>query len=155
MTTHALTRREWLAAAAGALALAATGRSAHALAAPAITIYKSPSCGCCAKWVDHMKAAGFATTVRDTEGMDAIKQRNGVPAAMQSCHTALVGGYVVEGHVPAADVLRLLREKPAGVRGLAVPGMPQSAPGMATPGQPIEPYDVMAFGATTRVFAKH
>ena len=155
-----LSRREWLAA-AGAAVLTLAGRrvlAGEATVAPTpITIYKSPTCGCCAKWVDHMRAAGFATTVRDTPDMDPVKRREGVPKDLESCHTALVGAYVVEGHVPAADVLRLLRERPAGVRGVAAPGMPAGSPGMEMGGQ-VDRYEVIAFhrdGKTRRVFAQH
>jgi hypothetical protein len=119
-------------------------------------VYKSPTCGCCAKWVDHVVAAGFRPTVKDTEAMDAVKRRLGVPDALQSCHTAVVGKYVIEGHVPVADVQRLLREKPA-VRGIAVGGMPVGSPGMEIPGRHADRYDVTAFLAdgTTRPFARH
>jgi hypothetical protein len=155
MSSHTLSRREWVAASAGALALLVS-RRADASAKVAITIYKSPTCGCCAKWVDHVRAAGFATTVHDVADVDAIKRREGVPTALQSCHTALVEGYVVEGHVPAADVLRLLREKPKGVRGVAVPGMPSGSPGMEMGGR-ADRFDVVAFGrdGRTSVFARH
>lgn len=161
MPTTSISRRDWLAAAGGALAALAARPALAALSAPvsakpAITIYKSPTCGCCAKWVDHVRAAGFVATVHDTNDMDAVKKRQGVPSALQSCHTALVGGYVVEGHVPAADVLRLLREAPKGVRGVAVPGMPTGSPGMEMGGA-VDRFDVVAFApnGTTRVFAKH
>jgi hypothetical protein len=160
MTTPPISRRDWLAATAAAAALVLTRRAAAlpAAGAPAkaITIYKSPTCGCCAKWVDHVRAAGFAPTVHDTPNMDPIKVKFGVPTALQSCHTALVDGYVVEGHVPAADVLRLLRERPK-VKGLAVPQMPAGSPGMEMGGA-ADRYDVIAFaadGKTTRVFARH
>ena len=146
-----LTRRAWLArAAAGAAALAA------AAPAPTITIYKSPECGCCHKWVMHVAAAGFKPAVNDVQDLDAIKRRHGVPEALQSCHTALVGGYVVEGHVPAADVQRLLKERPKNVKGIAVGGMPAGSPGMEMPGRS-DRYDVTAFLAngTTRRFASH
>ena len=159
MTTTDLTRRQWLAAAAGLVLLARRTYAAPvAPAAPAITIYKSPTCGCCAKWVDHVRAAGFAATVHDTDDMDAVKARYGVPTALQSCHTALVGTqrYVVEGHVPAADVLRLLREHPADVKGLAAPGMPKGSPGMEMGGA-ADKFDVIAFtrDGKSRVFAHH
>jgi hypothetical protein len=155
MTTNPISRRAWLSATAAAAGLLLTGR-ASAAPAKAITIYKSPTCGCCAKWVDHVRAAGFAATVHDTDDVDAIKAKYGVPKGLQSCHTALVEGYVVEGHVPAADVLRLLRERPK-VRGLAVPGMPAGSPGLEMGGA-ADRYDVVAFaadGKTTRVFARH
>lgn len=153
-------RRTFLAQATG-LALAATA-ARRLLAEPAgapgtpITVYKSASCGCCASWVDYLKANGFTPTVHDTEDMDAIKSDAGVPADLRSCHTALLGKYVIEGHVPAPDIRRLLAAKPA-VLGLAAPGMPPSSPGMAEPGQKAVPYEVRAFtkdGKTT-LFAQH
>lgn len=99
---------------------------------PAVTMYKSPTCGCCAKWAEHMRAHGFAVEEIGTEDMDAVKSEHGVPAAAQSCHTALVDGLVVEGHVPAADILDLLADddRRAGVTGIAVPRMPLGSPGM-------------------------
>ena len=119
-----------------------------------ILVFKDPSCGCCSKWVDHMIANGFAPTV--TEGdMGPVHARYKVPVALQSCHTASVANYVIEGHVPAADVRKLLAAKPANVIGLTIPGMPQSAPGMDV--LPFRPYEVLSWdakGATT-VFAKH
>lgn len=122
---------------------------------PAITVYKDPSCGCCAKWVDHMRANGFAASVTETTDMAAVKTRYKVGANLQSCHTTVAGGYVIEGHVPAADVRRLLAEKPKNIAGLAIPGMPASAPGMDN--APFVPYDVLAFDAAgkTSVYAKH
>ena len=110
-------------------------------AAPEIVVYKDPSCGCCSGWVRHLRAHGFAVTVHDVEDMDAVKRQAGIPASMESCHTAMIDGYLIEGHVPAADILRLLAERPP-VHGLAAPGMPASAPGMDMPG---EPYTVYAF----------
>lgn len=91
---------------------------------PVIEVYKSPTCGCCANWVKHLQQNGFDAKVTDVEDMTAVKAKLDVPGRMQSCHTGVVNGYVVEGHVPAADLQRLLKERPAGVRGLAVPGMP-------------------------------
>ena len=156
--SDALSRREWLARAAAGVATLALGGSAQALVTapgPTMTIYKSPECGCCQKWVMHVAAAGFKPAVNDVQDLDAIKRRYGVPAALQSCHTALVDGYVVEGHVPAADVRRLLKERPK-VKGIAVGGMPAGSPGMEVPGR-ADRYDVMAFLAdgTTRRFASH
>ena len=153
------TRRIFLASAL----LALTSRSARALAfadhvaaiaLPPMTVYKSASCGCCKKWVDHARAAGFTVTARDTEDMDQVKRAMGVPVALQSCHTAVVGGYVVEGHVPADLVRKLLRDKPRDVRGLAVPGMPQGSPGMETGEK--DAYEVIGFDrrGKTRVYAK-
>lgn len=118
-----------------------------------IVVYKSPTCGCCSKWVDHMKANGFRVTAHDTSDMQAVKTKLGVPDAMASCHTSVVNGYVIEGHVPAADIQRLLRDKPK-VAGLAVPGMVTGSPGME--GNRSDPYNVMAFGdGKTSVFARH
>lgn len=108
---------------------------------PAMTVYKSPTCGCCTLWVQHLEKAGFKVTAINTPQMNPIKQKFGVPAALGSCHTAEVGGYFVEGHVPAADVKRLLKEKPD-VYGIAVPGMPMGSPGMEVPSGETQPYSV-------------
>lgn len=117
--------------------------SAPALAAE-ITIYKSPWCGCCSKWGDHLKANGHTVTTKDMEDLDPIKKMAGVPESLQSCHTAMAEGYVIEGHVPARDIERLLAERPD-ARGLAVPGMPAGSPGME--GGAPERFDVMLFRA--------
>lgn len=98
-------------------------------AAPTIDVYKSPTCGCCVKWIDHLEANGFTVRSHDTGNLAQHKQRLGIPAGYQSCHTAEVGGYVIEGHVPAGDIKRLLKDKPQ-ARGLTVPGMPVGSPGM-------------------------
>jgi len=121
-----------------------------------IEVYKSPTCGCCGKWVEHLRAHGFTVRATDTAAMDEVRAKYGVPRTLRSCHTALVAGYVIEGHVPAADVQRLLRERPA-VAGLAVPGMPIGSPGMEAPGGKTEPYDVIAFDkdGRSRAFATH
>jgi hypothetical protein len=157
-----MTRRAWIARAAtttlsGAVLLAL--RPAVSAAEPkpiAITVYKDPSCGCCTKWVTHLQTNGFAPDVHDRSDMDAMKDSLGVPTALRSCHTAVAGKYVIEGHVPAADVKRLLATKPAGTLGLAAPGMPAGSPGMEM-GSRHDRYDVIAFGTTgsTRVFAQH
>jgi hypothetical protein len=107
-----------------------------------ITVYKSPTCGCCGKWIEHLEADGFAVEAIDVENVGQIKKKNGVPAELASCHTALVDGYVIEGHVPAEDVKRLLEERPE-IAGLAVPAMPIGSPGMEGPNP--EPYEVIAF----------
>lgn len=134
------------------LSLFAPGVWAAAL--PVVQVYKSPSCGCCEKWVAHMKANGFQVVTHDTDNVAQYKARLGVPLAMGSCHTAEVGGYLIEGHVPASDVKRLLAEKPA-VRGLVSPGMPASAPGMDMPGKtPYQIFLVSNDGATSS-YAKH
>ncbi len=98
-----------------------------------VTVYRSPSCGCCAKWIAHMERQGFTVKEIQTEDMDSIKQQLGIPKALQSCHTAKVGGYVLEGHVPAGDVKQLLSTHPKAA-GLAAPGMPANSPGMEMSG---------------------
>lgn len=131
-----------------ALTWAFAGAAKAADPAPMVTVYKSPSCGCCGKWVDHLKASGFSVTVHDLQNLEPVKERYGVPPRLASCHTATVNGYVIEGHVPAADIRRLLAEKPK-VKGLAVPGMPVGSPGMEQ-GNAKEPYDVVSFDETGR-----
>ncbi|MBA2683074.1 MAG: DUF411 domain-containing protein [Gemmatimonadaceae bacterium] len=123
-------------------------------ARPPVTVYKDPSCGCCRDWVTHMEKSGFTVTAHDDRDMDALKDHYGVPSGVRSCHTALVGSYVIEGHVPAADVDRLLKEQPK-VAGLAVPGMVMGSPGME--GGMSKPYAVVAFQKTgsTTTFASH
>lgn len=120
-----------------------------------VVMYKDPNCGCCGKWAEHMRTNGFTVKEIATSKMSQIKRDAGVPQALGSCHTAQVGGYVVEGHVPAADVRRMLAERPA-VTGLSAPGMPLGSPGMEGP-YPAERYEVVGFdrdGRTT-VFARH
>jgi len=153
-----ISRRDFVSQAAG-LALSSIGAAqllARVRSTTAITVYKSASCGCCGKWVDYVRANGFAPSVHDDENMDAIKDDMGVPKAVRSCHTAVVGKYIVEGHVPVEDIRRLLQDRPA-VAGIAAPGMPQSGPGMAVPGAPVHPYEVLAFSTDghTAVFARH
>lgn len=123
-------------------------------AAGQVVVYKSPSCECCEGWVAHMRQNGFDVVVRTREDMDPVKARHHVPRALESCHTAVVAGYTVEGHVPAADVKRLLAEKPA-ARGIAVPGMPSGSPGMENGAR--EAFAVVLFtdqGGRT-VYARH
>ena len=135
------------------LPVAAEGPAAGtSVTTPAMTVWKDPNCGCCGAWVEHMRAAGYRVEVRDTGALDAVKRMYGVPPRLHSCHTALVDGYLVEGHVPAEDVGRLLAERPK-ARGLAVPGMPHGSPGMETGHK--DPYDVVLFGADggDKVFA--
>lgn len=136
--------------------LAALPRSAAAHDAQTFTVYKDPSCGCCTKWVEHLRSAGIRPVVQDRSDMDALKDSLGVPTALRSCHTAVAGKYVIEGHVPAADVRRLLKTAPRGVVGIAVPGMPAGSPGMEMGGR-ADRYDVVAFAANgaTHVFAHH
>lgn len=118
-----------------------------------VQVYKTPTCGCCAKWVDHLRDNGFSVSVTDLKDVTPIKLENGVPRRLASCHTAITEGYIVEGHVPAEDIRRLLDERPK-VSGLAVPGMPIGSPGMEGPNP--KRYKVLSFGADgTRVFAEH
>ena len=128
----------------------------HQAGGTPITVYKSSSCGCCAKWVDHLRANSFNPTVHDRDDMDSLKDGLGVPQEVRSCHTAEAAGYLIEGHVPAADIRRLLAERPK-VAGLAVPGMAAGTPGMAEPGAPAGGYEVMAFrkSGAARLFARH
>jgi hypothetical protein len=130
--------------------------SKPAAAAPAltpVTVYKSATCGCCGKWNEHLKTNGFTVNNNDLADVTPIKEKNGVPGPLRSCHTALVGGYVVEGHVPADVIRKLLRERPADVVGIAVPGMPMGSPGME--GHRVDSYNVMAFDKQggTKVYA--
>jgi hypothetical protein len=154
-----ISRRSFVGQAAGFGLALAGGKSLWALtgagADPTMTIYMSPTCGCCAKWVDHVKAAGFKTVVHEDEDMESVKDALGVPRDMRSCHTAQVDKYLIEGHVPAEDITNLLARKPKAA-GLAAPGMPASSPGMAVPGQPHEAYDVLLFqrDGKAEVFAK-
>ncbi|MEE9398124.1 MAG: DUF411 domain-containing protein [Methylococcales bacterium] len=118
---------------------------------PKVTVYKSPTCGCCSKWINHLEANGFSVVAHDVQDVNLIKTQNGLPPQLASCHTALVDGYVVEGHVPAADIKRLLTEKPD-IKGVATPGMPIGSPGMEH-GDRKDTFDVVAFdrqGKTSR-----
>ena len=151
-------RRTLLKRAAPLLALAsATLPLAAFAAAPMVDIWKDPNCGCCQDWVKHLNKNGFATKVHD-EGNTAARTRLGVPAKLGSCHTGLIGGYAIEGHVPAREVRRLLKEKPKAI-GLAVPGMPVGSPGMDGPayGDQRDPYDVLLVLAdgSTRVYQSY
>lgn len=115
--------------------------SANAQILPLLTVHKTPSCGCCTLWVEHMREAGFTVSEVVEDDLGPVKQRLGVPYAKGSCHTAEVGGYLVEGHVPADDVKRLLMEQPD-ARGLVLPGMPMGSPGMESPDGRVQPYTV-------------
>jgi hypothetical protein len=135
-------------------ALRALPAIAEAAPGAEVTVYKSPTCGCCTEWVAHLRRHGFRVKTEDLPDLSSVKTRHGVPAALQSCHTAIVEGYVVEGHVPADLVERLLRERPR-IVGLAVPGMPVGSPGMEVPGVPADRYRVLTFDRSgkTDVFA--
>ncbi|HXE81357.1 MAG TPA: DUF411 domain-containing protein [Vicinamibacterales bacterium] len=155
MNTRYLAAAIVLAAFSLAAAIAASQPRKPGAQGPAkITVYKTPTCGCCAKWVEHMKANGFVPTVHDLPELGAIKAKHGIPAPLQSCHTAIVDGYVVEGHVPADVVRRMLKERPQAA-GIAVPGMPMGSPGMEQGGRK-DPYEVLTFDTSgkTTVFAK-
>jgi hypothetical protein len=147
-------QRSRVAAATAALAVAVG--SAFACSGgggPLVTVYKSPTCGCCVEWMDHLEANGFEVRGVDVADMSVVKAERGVPSALGACHTAVVEGYVIEGHVPASDIVRLLEERPR-VTGLATPGMPIGSPGMEGPNP--EPFDVIAFDAAgARTFSIH
>ncbi len=119
-----------------------------------IVVYKSPSCGCCGNWVTHLRQNGFDVSVKNIEEMDSVKKQAGIPEALESCHTAFIADYIVEGHVPAENIRKILAERPK-IRGLAVPGMPSSAPGMDSPDR--EPYTVYSFDAqgASEVYASY
>lgn len=136
------------------LALAAACSKPAEAAGPEITVYKTPTCGCCTAWVDHLRAEGFQVTTHNLADLTETKREHGVPGELASCHTAVVEGYTVEGHVPADDIRRLLAERPA-ARGIAVPGMPAGSPGME--GAYAQPYEVYTFGedGPIDVFSAH
>lgn len=141
---------------AGLAALPIGGSFAHAQAErPLMRVYKDPNCGCCTAWAEKVKAAGFNVEIIEDPAIDILKTRLGVPQRLVSCHTATIAEYVIEGHVPPAEILRLIAERPS-ARGLAVPGMPLNSPGMETPGAPQEVYEVLLFGANgERSFARY
>ncbi len=145
---------------AGVLAVAAPVgagelQRAGGAAKPSVSVWKTATCGCCALWVEHMRKNGFEAAVVDVPDLDPIKRKLGVPANLASCHTALVNGFIVEGHIPADAVRRLLKERPA-VAGIAVPGMPAGSPGMEVPGGYKQPYAIVAFdkGGRQSVFER-
>ena len=152
-----MNRRDWLQLTLAGLATAALSRAALASArATRLTVYKSPTCGCCANWVAYMQKHGFAVDAHDVaeDMLEQVKTTAGLPSALRSCHIALAGGYAFEGHVPADLVKKVLTTKPK-LAGLAVPGMPAGSPGMEMGGRS-DPYDVMAFDRAGKswVFAK-
>lgn len=130
--------------------------SGIANAAGVLEVHKSPYCGCCTDWVDHMRENGFEVKVHETENLQPVKQRAGIQPGQGSCHTAFIDGYSIEGHVPASDVRKLLEQKPD-ARGLAVPGMPVGSPGMEVEGRPADNYEVILFrdNGDNEVFARH
>jgi hypothetical protein len=148
-------RQAFRAFAASAAAIAAGSPDVlRAATRPTMIVDKDPGCGCCDGWADHMRAAGFTVQVKENPDRVAHKQRLGIPADFRTCHTGVVDGYVVDGHVPADLVQKMLTEKPA-IRGIAVPGMPVGSPGMEV-GDRKDPYDVIAFTAEGKksVYAK-
>jgi len=146
-------RRELFAAALAAAVPALASAAAPAL--PPVQVWKSPTCGCCGAWVTHMRQAGFAVELHEVQDIDASRRLLGMPAVYGSCHTARVGGYLLEGHVPAAEVKRLLAMKPVAI-GLAVPGMPAGSPGMEM-GAQRDAYEVLLVekSGAARVFARY
>jgi hypothetical protein len=124
-------------------------------AALRIVVNKDPSCGCCSDWIKHLRTAGFEPDVNELSDLATLKSRLAIPDALASCHTAQIDGYVIEGHVPASTIRRLLSERPQAI-GLAVPGMPAGSPGMGVPGGLEKTYDVILFGPSEqRVYARH
>jgi hypothetical protein len=159
MKDHGKVNRRTLLLLGGVASLA--GLAAQTSAAPAqtplsIKVYKDPACGCCGAWVDHLKAADFKTTVERRADLSALNKSLGVPDDLTSCHTGVIEGYAITGHVPAGDIKRLIASRPRG-KGLAVPGMPTNSPGMEMPGQPNERYTVWLFQADGKrtAFATH
>jgi len=163
-TGHPVVRRvsrRWIMLAAGGTAAVSAGAIAFPglfgsdrATAEEVVVYKSPSCGCCGKWALHLRQNGFHVSVKNIDNISPVKEQAGVPYNLESCHTAFVGGYVVEGHVPMENIRKILDERPR-IKGLAVPGMPASAPGMDSPNP--EPYTVYSFDAdgTTEVYASY
>ncbi|MGO4175430.1 DUF411 domain-containing protein [Bosea sp. TAF32] len=149
-----LNRRRFLAV-LGTSGAALMAGQVIASALPKVVVIKDPNCGCCGGWVEHMKAAGFPVEVVTSSNVDQVKLRLGVPDELASCHTAEVAGYVIEGHVPADAVNRLLAEMPR-ARGLAVPGMPMGSPGMEVAGKAPDSYEVVLFGPSGQTtFARY
>jgi hypothetical protein len=162
MEVEMISRREWLSLTAGATAVALVTHVGRASALPSVkptrlSVYKTPTCGCCRLWVTHAESVlqGWEVTTHDMDDLSEVKARLGVPTSLQSCHTAISGPYVFEGHVPADLIKRFMAERPAGTLGLAVAGMPAGSPGMEM-GSRKDPYDVVLFDkqGKTRVYAK-
>jgi hypothetical protein len=119
--------------------------------AQTIELYKSPTCGCCEKWAAIMQEKGYSVNVHHPQSLVAIKQEHGLPMQLQSCHSAFIDGYLIEGHVPEADITKLLDARPQNTNAIAVPGMPQAAPGMARQGQAYRNFKVIAFDQTGKL----
>ena len=149
-----IARRHFLGGLAALVAAGALPSRAERAAAPPVTVYIGAGCGCCGEWVKHVEEQGFRVERRDVDDVAPIKRKLGIREDLWSCHTAVIEGYAIEGHVPAADIKRLLRERPP-IAGLAVPGMPAGSPGMEQGGRR-EPYSTLAFDAGgSRVFERH
>jgi hypothetical protein len=155
MPQHLLSRRNALRIVPALALVSVMPRFAQAAVIPEIIAYRNPGCGCCEKWAAGLQAAGFRITMTDDPDLDARRAKAGVPQQLAGCHTAFMGSYVIEGHVPAADIIRLLEEKPEAL-GLAVPGMPMGSPGMEMDGAK-DAFDVMLFtrDGKSRVYASH
>jgi len=155
MIYHLSRRRLIIGAAQATVALTWSGSSGAAVTLPKMTVTRDPYCGCCGSWVEHVRGAGFPVEVVEIADVMPLKARLGVPAALTSCHTAEVDGYVIEGHVPAEAIRRLLVERPRAT-GVAVAGMPVGSPGMEVPDQPSQAYEVILFSNDApRVFARY
>ena len=152
--TEPLSRRALLIVGVSAAATAACAQTTRP--SSDLAVYKSPTCGCCSAWVEHMTAAGFQVQTTEVADPGVVRRARGVPDTLAACHTAVIGRYVLEGHVPAEDVRRLLAERPDAL-GLAVPAMPLGSPGMEMPDGRREAYDTLLVlnGGGTRVFARH
>lgn len=149
-----ISRRRFLVSLTATVLLARSGVNAFA-ASLRIAVHKDPNCGCCGGWVDHLRANGFEANVTETAQPNRIKARLGVPNELASCHTAEIEGFIIEGHVPAESIRKLLSQRPT-IHGLAVPGMPVGSPGMEVAGTAPEIYDVIAFGPLGQsVFARY
>jgi hypothetical protein len=154
LTTARLHRRLFLGA---AVSVALTGTAcAQSRSTRNLTVFKTPTCACCDAWITHMRQAGFTTSITVLPSLQSVRSSRGLPDNLASCHTGLIDGYFVEGHVPAGDVIRLLAERPTAL-GLAVPAMPLGSPGMETPQGDKDPYDTLLVlrSGETRVFARH
>lgn len=148
-----LTRRDWIRSSLAGMATMLIAKRADAAPPSVVTVYKDAGCECCVKWVKHLSANGFVVTTRDVANMDEIKRTMNVPAKLQSCHTAVVDKYVIEGHVPASTIKKFMAEKPTAI-GLAAPGMPMGSPGMES-GR-VDHYDIISFDrdGKSRVYEK-
>ena len=151
-----MNRRSALLGILATTSLAVLPNASNANTLPKLAVYRNPGCGCCEGWVRHMRSTGFEVTIEDDPNLDARRASLGIPAELASCHIALADGYAFEGHIPAADILKFLHERPAGAIGLVVPGMPAGSPGMGPEGSG-GPYEVLllAANAAPTVYATH